>query len=176
MLELGYYIEFLGPQGQALTPAGVRAYQNFFIGETRAFGGINYQFAPFAISGDISTEGAINGEAELLAPANLLTGGVLWESVQQRFLLQIRTVLLTATPPGDATGIPTWSEAGTLSCDVQICDGLAYTDAVPGESDQVPVFALKLTSPLSAVIGTSPTRRLTAAQVGALPSSGGITF
>lgn len=176
MLDLAYYIEFLAPDGQALTPAGVRAYQNFFVGETRTFNGISYQFAPFAISGDLSTEGAENGEVELLAPANMLTGAVLWEGVQRRFLLQIRTVLLTAAPPADRTGVPSWSEAGALACDVQICDGLTYTDAVPGENEAAPVFALKLTSPLSAVTGTSPTRRLTAEQVGALPSSGGITF
>lgn len=176
MLELGYYIEFLAADGKPLTPAGVRAYQNFFIGETRNFNGVNYQFAPFAISGDLSTEGAENGESELLSPANLLTGSVLWEGVQRRFLLQVRTVLLTGTPPVDATGIPTWTEAGTLACDVLVCDSLAYTDAVPGEDENVPVFALKLSNPLTVVTGTSPTRRLRADQVGALPSSGGITF
>lgn len=176
MLALAYYLQFMAPDGRPLTPAGVRSYQNFFIGEARVFGGMTYQFAPFSLSGDLSTEGAENGEAELLAPASILSGAVLWEAANQRFLVQIQTVLLTGAPPGDREGIPTWAEAGALACDMWICDGLAYTDAVPGEDESVAVFALRLTSPLSAVVGTSPTRRLRDDQVGALPSSGGITF
>jgi len=176
MLEIGYYLQFLAPDGRPLTPANVRSYQNFFIGETRSFAGGSYQFAPFSISGDLSTEGAESGEAELLAPANILTGAILWESAELRYLLQIRTVLLTGTPPANRSGIPTWTEAGTLSCDVRVCDGMSYTDAVPGESESAAVFALRLKSPLNAVVGTSPTRRLRDDQVGALPSSGGITF
>lgn len=176
MLTLAYYIQFTAPDGQPLTPAGVRSYQNFFIGEARSFEGVTYQFAPFSLSGDLATEGAENGEAELLAPANILSGAVLWEAVNQRFLIQIQTVLVTGTPPGTAGGIPVWSEVGPLACDLWICDGLTYTDAVPAEDESVAIFALKLNSPLNAVSGSSPTRRLTDAQVGALPSSGGITF
>ena len=176
MLALAYYLQFMGPDGRPLTPANVRSYQNFFIGQARSFAGGQYQFAPFSLSGDLSTEGAENGEAELLAPANILTGAVLWEAANQRFLVQVQTVLLTGTPPPDRDGIPTWAEAGALACDMWICDGLAYTDAVPGESEAVAVFALRLANPLSAVAGTSPTRRLRDDQVGALPSSGGITF
>lgn len=176
MLALAYYLQFMGPDGRPLTPAGVRAYQNFFIGETRTLSGTAYQFAPFSLSGDLSTEGAENGDAELIAPANILTGAVLWEAVNQRFLVQAQTVLLTGTPPAGREGIPVWAEAGVLACDMWICDGLSYTDAVPGESEAVAVFALRLSNPLTAVAGTSPTRRLTDAQVGALPSSGGITF
>lgn len=176
MLALAYYLQFMSPDGRPLTPAGVRSYQNFFIGESRLFGGNVYQFAPFSLSGDLATEGAENGEAELLAPANILTGAVLWESVNERFLVQVQTVLLTGIPPEDRNGIPTWDEAGALACDMWACDGLSYTDAVPGESESVAVFALRLTSPLNAVVGTSPTRRLRDDQVGALPSSGGILF
>ena len=176
MLAIAYYIQFMQPDGQALTPANVRHYQNFFIGETRSFAGGEYQFAPFAFSGDLSTEGAESGEAEMVAPANIMIGAVAWEAVSARYLLQIRTVLLTGTPPGDASGIPTWTEAGTLACDMRVCDGLAYADAVPGESESAAIFTLRLRNPLSAVVGTSPTRRLRDDQVGALPSSGGITF
>lgn len=176
MLAIAYYAQFMAADGRPLEPANVRSYQNFFIGETRSFAGGLYQFAPFSISGDLSTEGAESGEAEILAPANIVTGAVLWESTELRYLLQIRTVLLTGTPPGDRSGIPTWTEAGTLACDMRICDGLTYTDAVPGEDESVAVFALRLRSPLNTVVGTSPTRRLRDDQVGALPSSGGITF
>jgi hypothetical protein len=154
----------------------VRSYQNFFVGETRSFAGGLYQFAPFSISGDLSTEGAENGEAELLAPANILTGAVLWEGANANYLLQVRTVLLTGTPPETRAGIPTWAETGTLACDLWMCDSMSYTDAVPGEEESAAVFALRLTSPLNAVSGLSPTRRLREDQVGPLPSSGGITF
>jgi hypothetical protein len=176
MLTVAHYIQFLGPDGTPLAPAGVRSYQNYFIGQARTFGSVEYQFAPFSISGDVSTEGAENGEAELLAPANFLSGAVFWEAASQQFLLQVQTVLLIGTPPETVDGYPIWSEAGALSCDLYICDAMTYTDAVPGELDATAVFALKLTNPLNFVTGNSPTRRLRDDQVGALPSSGGITF
>lgn len=170
MIETGHYILLGAGTG------GASYYQNFFVGETRNYNNIEYKFAPFAISGDVSTQGAEGGETEIIAPANILIGAKMWESVTNRFLVEIRTVMLLGTPPEEEDGIPTWEEAQTVSIDLQVCDGLSYTDAVPGETDAVAIFALRLASPLNAVSGISPTRRLRDDQVGALPSSGGITF
>lgn len=176
MLAVAQYISFYAPDGQPLTPAGVRDYQNFFIGETRSWGGVTYLYAPFVIGGDISTEGSQNGDAELLAPANLLTGAVLWEAAQNRFLLDIKTVMLNGAVPGSPDGAVTWTEQVTVASEVWCCDGMSYSDDVPGETDALATVILRLTSPLNAVTGQAPTRRLRDDQVGALPASGGISF
>ena len=65
MLALAYYINFLAPDGKALTPDGMRNYQNFFIGEGRTYDSSYYLYAPFVVSGDLSTEGSEKGQAEI---------------------------------------------------------------------------------------------------------------
>jgi len=179
MLDIAHYI-WLGVG----TETGGR-YQNFFVGKSDSLGvqnvednflGGSYEFAPFAVSGDVSTQGAEGGEVELLAPANILTGAKMWQSVRERFLVEIATVMLSGSPPQEPDGLPIWTTLGYVSLDYFVCDSLSYTDAVPGETDAVAVFALRLTSPLSVVNGSSPTRRLRADQVGPLPASGGIAF
>jgi hypothetical protein len=170
---IAHYIRFLTNSG---TPVFQRFFQNFHVGQLRNWEGASYRFAPFAISGDLSTEGGLNGEGELIAPANLLTGSVFWESSSGRYLLEVKTVLVTATQPEEVDQLVSWDETLTVSQDVFVCDGLTYTDAVPGEEEATAVVSLKLTNPLNAVTGTAPTRRLRDDQVGALPSSGGITF
>ena len=174
MFAVAYYIEFLEPDGQEL--AGSQGLQNFFVGETRGIDEKDYVFAPFTIAGDIGTQGAESGEAELIAPANIISGALLWGSVNSRYLLRVRTVLIAGAPPEELPGVPAWEEIGLLACDIRICDGLSYADTVPGEDDSPALFTMRLANPLNTVIGTSPTRRLRDDQVGALPSSGGITF
>jgi len=176
MLAVAQYISFYAPDGQPLSPAGVRNYQNFYIGETRNWEGATYLYAPFVIGGDISTEGSQNGDAELLAPANLLTGTVLWEAAQSRFLIDIKTVLLNGAVPGTSDGAVTWTEQATVASDVWCSDAMSYTDDIPGETEALATVILRLTSPLNAVAGQAPTRRLRDDQVGALPASGGISF
>lgn len=175
MLTVAHYIEFLTSWGASFQAP--QRYQPYFIGETRTFDGLQYQFSPYSIAGDISTDGSESGDYELIAPANIITTAKLWQSSEDRNLIKISTVLLAGTLPADATGFPTWSEINFLSSTICACDTFSYTDAIPTEDeDSFPVVALKLTNPLNFVAGTAPTRRLTAAQVGPLPSSGGITF
>tara|TARA_X000001382_G_scaffold118908_1_gene99376 strand:- start:272 stop:745 length:474 start_codon:yes stop_codon:yes gene_type:complete len=49
---------------------GVKYYQNYFIGESKAFGGDNYDFAPFEIEGGVSSLNADNQQVTLLFPAS----------------------------------------------------------------------------------------------------------
>jgi hypothetical protein len=177
MLSVTHYIEFLDQSGVPfLIP---QRYQPCFIGETRTFNGLTYQFSPYSISGDISTDGSESGDHELIAPANMISGAKLWQASEDSYLIKVFTVLLTGTPPQNENDIPTWSELNFLSSSIFVCDTFSYSDAVPGEEDNQDSFApvtLRLTNPLNFVAGIAPTRRLTAAQVGPLPSSGGITF
>jgi hypothetical protein len=174
MIQATHYIQFLNAAGQAL--ADGQRYQPFFINETRTFNGEQYVFSPFTISGDISTDGSETGDYELVAPANAISNAKLWQASEERYLIRINTVLLVGQLPLTKNGIPTWSELNFLSSTICVCDSFAYADSVPGEEDQFSPVTLRLTNPLNFVAGSSPTRRLTAAQVGPLPSSGGITF
>lgn len=174
MLEPTHYIEFLDSSGASL-PVPQR-YQPYFIGETRTFQGQSYLFSPYSIAGDMSTDGNETGDYELIAPASMITTAKLWQASEDLNLIRISTVLLVGTPPANENGYPTWTELNFLSSTICVCDSFTYTDAVPGEEDEFSAVALKLTNPLNFVAGTAPTRRLTVAQVGPLPSSGGITF
>ena len=174
MLTVAHYIEFLDASGAPLaTPL---RYQPYFIGETRTFNGNQYQFAPYSIAGDISTDGSESGDYELIAPANVISSAQLSLASESRYLIKILTVLLVGTPPANENGYPTWTELNALSSTICVCDTFGYADSVPGEEDEFSVVTLKLANPLNFVVGTAPTRRLTAAQVGPLPASGGITF
>lgn len=174
MLTVTHYIEFLDASGAPLPVA--QRYQPYFIGETRTFNGLQYQFSPFSIAGDLSTDGSESGDYELIAPANIISTAKLWQASEDLYLIKILTVLLVGSPAVDENGYPTWNELNFLSSTICVCDSFGYADSVPGEEDDFSAVTLKLTSPLNFVAGTAPTRRLTVAQVGPLPSSGGITF
>jgi hypothetical protein len=174
MLTTACYIEFL--DANAAPFSSNQRYQPYFPAETRIYNGLAYQFAPFSIAGDISTDGSETGDYELIAPANIISGSTLWQASEGRYFISVQTILLVGTPPATASGIPTYIELSTLTQTICVCDTFGYADSVPGEEDEFSPMTLKLISPLNFVAGTSPTRRLTAAQVGPLPSSGGITF
>lgn len=174
MLTVTHYIEFLDSSGVPLLVP--QRYQPYFIGETRTFNGQTYQFSPFSIAGDMSTDGNESGDYELIAPGNIISTAKLWQASEDLYLVRVYTVLLAGQLPSDENGVPTWSELNFLSSSVCVCDSFGYADSVPGEEDEFSPVTLKLTNPLNFVAGTAPTRRLTVAQVGPLPSSGGISF
>lgn len=174
MLDTSTYIEFLKSDATEFSPR--ECFQPYFINETRNFDGKAFSFSPYSIAGDISTDGSESGEFDLIAPANEISGAKLWQASSDRLFIKIYAILLVGSPPANADGIPTWSELSVLSSTICVCDSFGYSDTVPGEEEEFSPVTLKLVNPLNFVAGTAPTRRLTAAQVGPLPSSGGITF
>lgn len=174
MLTVTHYIEFLSATAGPLD--STQRFQAYFIGETRILDGLTYLFSPFSIAGDVSSVGSENGELELIAPANIISTSLLWQASEGAYFVKVNAVLLSGTPPQDETGYPTWTELTTLTSTICACDSFGYADQVPGEEDQFAPVTLRLVNPLNFVTGVAPTRRLTAAQVGPLPSSGGITF
>ena len=106
----------------------------------------------------------------------MLSGAIAWEASQHRFLVAVRTVLLSGTAPSSVQGVVEWQEQSTVASDIWCCDGMSYSDDIPGESESLATLIMRLTSPLNAVTGNAPTRRLRDDQVGALPASGGISF
>ena len=85
MLSVTHYVEFLSASGGSLpTP---QRYQPYFIGETRTLNGLQYQFSPFSIAGDFSTDGSESGDYELIAPANIISTAKLWEASESRWIV-----------------------------------------------------------------------------------------
>jgi hypothetical protein len=131
-------------------------YQNFSINEVRAYGSVNYSFAPFAITTGGGVKGGDKAEAALVAGTNEITVNLFAEAVKNEWLLEIKTVALD----------PFTYEDGQL-----ITDELYRVASYQMDNTKV---SLKLTSPLDAVKASAPRRTLSTALVGALPTSGSL--
>lgn len=162
-LSIGSYFRFLNRAGAAITN---RAYQNFFISESRTWESVNYVFAPVAFDGNLVSNALANSRATLVAPANLITQAVCAEAARERWLLEIKYVVLT--PTENAASAPSWTETSTLATDLWVCSG--YTRPMSNGG----VLQLELTSPLDAVEARTPNCILQDWQVGSLPVTGSL--
>ena len=140
-----------------LTSAGVAtayAYQNFSINQSRAYGGVTYQFAPFAYTLGAGSKGGDRSDSSLVAGLDPISVNLFAEAVEDRYLLEVKTV--------------------SLDPETFVDDALIRTElwrVAQYEMDTERVI-LKLSSPLDATKGDIPKRRLTTKLVGALPSTG----
>jgi len=145
------YARFLQKDGTATSP--VYAYQNFSVNQPRIYGGVTYQFAPFAVSSGAGAKGGDRSETTLGAGLDALTVNIFTEAVTSRWLLELKTVSLDPETFADVTLIR--SEVWRVA---------RY------EMDTEKIL-LTLTSPLDAVRSQVPRRYLSTKLVGALPSS-----
>lgn len=155
------YIRLLNRDG---SPIANRSYQNFLISETRAWEGASYLFAPFAIDGDQVSSVAAGSRAVLVAPANVLTQSLAAEACLNRWLLQVKLVVLSCSE--NAT-FPTWTELSTIATDIWLC--ATYRGSRSDGSVQ-----MELVAPLDAVEALTPSCVLQQYQVGNLPVTGNI--
>lgn len=151
-----HYVRFKQRGGSYVSS---RSYQNFFVAESRNFGGVIYQFAPFAISGNTSNRGGDAMQASLVSVPNDITVSLFAEAVSSRWLLEVKTVLLSRTAG------TVFSEASTITNEIWACTG--------GNEDHEKV-TITLASPLDAARAQIPKRVLSSYLVGALPSTGSI--
>ena len=131
-------------------------YQNFSINQTRTYSGTTYSFAPFAVSSGGGTRGGERSNAALVAGADALSVNLFAEAVQNRYLLEIKTVSLDPLTFADEALIAT-----------EIWRIASY------EMDTTTV-TMRLTSPLDAVKAQIPRRTLSTTLVGELPTSGAL--
>ncbi len=131
-------------------------YQNFSINQTRTYSGTIYSFAPFAVSSGGGTRGGERSNAALVAGADALSVNLFAEAVQNRYLLEIKTVSLDPLTFADEALIAT-----------EIWRIASY------ELDTTTVI-MRLTSPLDAVKAQIPRRTLSTTLVGELPTSGAL--
>lgn len=131
-------------------------YQNFSINQTRTYSGTTYSFAPFAVSSGGGTRGGERSNAALVAGADALSVNLFAEAVQNRYLLEIKTVSLDPLTFADEALIAT-----------EIWRIASY------EMDTTSI-TMRLTSPLDAVKAQIPRRTLSTTLVGELPTSGAL--
>jgi len=144
-----------------LTSAGVAtayAYQNFSINQSRTYGGVTYQFAPFAYTLGAGSKGGDRSDSSLVAGLDPISVNLFAEAVEDRYLLEVKTVSL---------------DPETFADDALIRTELWRVAQYEMDTERV---ILKLSSPLDATKGDIPKRRLTTKLVGALPSTGSLVI
>jgi hypothetical protein len=131
-------------------------YQNFSVNQTRTYSGVTYSFAPFAVSSGGGARGGERSNAALVAGTDAISVNLFAEAVQNRYILEIKTVSLDPLTFADEALISTetWRIA-------------SY------EMDAITI-TMRLTSPLDAVKAQIPRRTLSTELVGALPTSGAL--
>jgi len=131
-------------------------YQNFSINQTRTYGGVTYSFAPFAISSGGGARGGDRSSASLVAGTDAISVNLFAEAVQNRYMLEIKTVSLDPL---------------TFADEALVASEIWRVASYDMDTTRV---VLKLTSPLDAVKAQVPRRTLSTALVGALPTSGAL--
>ena len=131
-------------------------YQNFSINESRTYSGVTYNFAPFAISSGGGARGGERSSASLVAGTDAISVNLFAEAVQNRYMLEIKTVSLDPL---------TFADEALVASEVW---------RVASYDMDTTRVVLKLTSPLDAVKAQVPRRTLSTALVGALPTSGAL--
>ena len=131
-------------------------YQNFSINEQRVYDGITYSFAPFAVSSGGGARGGDRSSASLVAGTDALSVNLFAEAVQNRYMLEIKTVSLDPL---------------TFVDEALVASEIWRVASYDMDTTRV---VLKLTSPLDAVKAQVPRRTLSTALVGALPTSGAL--
>lgn len=131
-------------------------YQNFSINEQRVYAGVTYNFAPFAVSSGGGARGGERSSATLVAGTDALSVNLFAEAVQNRYMLEIKTVSLDPL---------------TFADEALVASEIWRVASYDMDTTRV---VLKLTSPLDAVKAQVPRRTLSTALVGALPTSGAL--
>lgn len=153
-IAIGTYIKFQLPSGASTS----YAFQNFHAGETRSYDGTTYIYAGFGFSGtNVDLKGS-NIRAGLVFAVSQLLLNFIQEAADNRWIVQIRAVWLDPE---------TLEETGIFTEEIYQVVGFTHNGSR---------LALDLSSPLDAVSGQAPRRVLTQYLVGALPTTGQISF
>ena len=131
-------------------------FQNFFQAQTVAWDGDNYIFAGFGYSGSsVDLQGG-NIDAQLVFTVNQLSLNMAKKAADERQIATVKTVWLNPT---------------TLVPEKNFMEDVFMVTGFEHDSNRL---GLRLSSPLDAISGDVPRRRLTEKLVGALPSTGQI--
>ena len=148
-IAIGTYADFNG---------GDYSFQNFHVGTARPYQGRSFQYASFGYSGSVVDLQGGNIEASLVFAFNELVLNMAVEAAEDRWLVEIKTVWL------DPTSF------------VEQSDYMEDTFMITGFSHDTSRLSLLLASPLDAISGDVPRRKLSNVLVGSLPSTGDVAL
>lgn len=137
---------------------GRYAFQNFFSGEARSYGTESYVFASFGYSGSVIDLQAGNIEASLVFAFNELVLNMAVEAAADKYIAEIQTVFLDPV---------TFREEDAYMSDTFMITGFNHDSSR---------LSLTLASPLDAISGDAPRRKLSSYLVGSLPSTGDVAL
>lgn len=149
------YIRFKTKCGEYVA---LRNFQNFFVAETRNYNSVAYVFAPFYLSGNVSTRGGDAMQANLTTVPNALTTSIVNEAVLNSWLIEVRTLLLEYTGPG-------FTEGSLISQQIWSCIS---------STQDFEKLSIALSTPMDAAQADVPKRVLNTTLVGAIPPTGSI--
>lgn len=133
-------------------------FQNFAYGAARPYSGRSYVYASFGYSGSVIDLQGGNLDASLVFAFNELVLNMAVEAAEDRWMVDIRTVWLDPT---------SFNEVDEFMDD---------TFMITGFSHDTSRLSLTLSSPLDAISGDVPRRKLSNFLVGSLPSSGDVAL
>lgn len=156
------YVKFLEPSGSSYAETSYY-FQNFTINGTRSRGGDTYVFAPFALATGGGEKGGDRSANTLGIGASSQAGSTIIlnlfkQAVEERWLLQVETVSLNVS---------------TFADDILVS---TETWRIASYQMDTTLIKLQLISPLDAVKGQVPRRKLSEKLVGALPTTGQISI
>jgi hypothetical protein len=148
------YLQFVTREG---APTGY-AFQQFYPGQARTYGGVSYFYKDFQYSGPMRESGFANAEAFLVFNAETLTLNIWKQACDDLWVARIRTV---------------WLDSETLE---ETSVTTLQTYSVQTYQNDGQVVTLTVGSPLDAIGADFPARVLTTALVGNLPPSADMRF
>lgn len=134
------------------------SFQNFFVGASAAYDSVSYNFAAFGITGRGARKGGDRSEITLALGYSPLSLNFATESVENRHLITIKTVLL---------------EGANLTPVSLLTDEIWTAASMEVDLEKI---AVRLTSPLDAVRQQFPRRQLNSKLVGSLPITGNLVI
>lgn len=154
MQAIGTYLRLLFRNGSQTG----NNFQNFSQGRTISYLGSDYIAAGFGFSGSSFDASASSISASLVLGLNQLDQNIFQQAADNRWLAEVRT---------------TWLDNATLLPELDWTIDVYEVLSISHDNERLSV---KLGSPLDAVAQNTPRLTLTQKAVGALPSSGNLTF
>jgi hypothetical protein len=154
VISIGTYVSF----EQRTGPVIVNAFQNFHQGETRIYDGVSYMYAAFGFSGAAVDIQAANIQASLVFGVNDLILSLAQAAADQYYVARVRTV---------------WLNPANFDETAVRLEEVYAVNAFEHDSTRL---NMSLGSPLDSISQNVPRRTLTQRMVGALPSTGNISF
>ena len=137
---------------------GEYAFQNFATGTTRRYQGQDFVYGGFGYSGSVIDLQGGNLDASLVFAFNELVLNMAVEAAEDRWIVDIYTV---------------WLDPNSFR---EVDNFMSDTFMITGFTHDTSRLSLTLSSPLDAISGDVPRRKLSNFLVGSLPSTGDVAL